>query len=59
MGRLRNLYRRYVLGVSVEELDLEELKARGLKVGNNSYIFSAINFLLSMDMVSGMTIINL
>lgn len=44
MGRLRNLYRRYVLGVSVEELDLEELKARGLKVGNNSYIFSAINF---------------
>jgi len=44
MGRLNNLYKRYVLGVTPEELDLEELKARGMKVGNESYIFSAFNF---------------
>ena len=44
MGRLRNLYKRYILGVTPEELDLEELKARGLKVGEESYIYSAFNF---------------
>lgn len=40
MGRLKNLYKRYIQGVSPEELDLEELKARGLKVGKETYLYS-------------------
>jgi maltose O-acetyltransferase len=37
---IKNLFRRYVLKVSQDEIDLEELKKRGLTVGEETYIYS-------------------
>ena len=44
ISKLKNLYKRYVLKLSFEELDLEEMKARGLKVGKDCHLYSSGGF---------------
>lgn len=41
IGKLKTLYKHYVLKMTETDMDIEELVARGLKIGENSHLYSS------------------